>query len=305
MTKAVTNFRWRLIAFAMPVIALLAAPGAASAIEINEDFKPQNEFKLDPWVDIDIFGIDMSINKAVFWFLAGARPASLSSSLRPHATTARPGKIQAAIEPLRLAANKVTNRNIDKKIAAKLVPVPRNDLPLHLVLERCSASSRCRSTLSTRVALFGLERSDFRALRRYRKRLGSAGTGADRLARLQNEGIKAKGAVGYVKGWVPSGTNRRTDPDPSCFPVEALSQFVQPRLADRPTLRQHARRPHAHPDHGRRNDRSARSRTSLGHHLAVGVFFYFFEVLLVDHVAGIHFHHSLSHLIGGAVAQEH
>ena len=35
----------------------------------NEEFKPQNEFKLDPWVDLKIGGIDMSINKAVLYLL--------------------------------------------------------------------------------------------------------------------------------------------------------------------------------------------------------------------------------------------
>ena len=39
----------------------------------NDDFKPQNEFKLDPWISIKIGGIDMSINKAVLYlFLACA-----------------------------------------------------------------------------------------------------------------------------------------------------------------------------------------------------------------------------------------
>lgn len=31
----------------------------------NEEFQPQNEFKLDPWISLNIAGIDMSINKAV------------------------------------------------------------------------------------------------------------------------------------------------------------------------------------------------------------------------------------------------
>ena len=30
----------------------------------NDAFKPQNEFKLDPWITIQIGGIDLSINKA-------------------------------------------------------------------------------------------------------------------------------------------------------------------------------------------------------------------------------------------------
>jgi F-type H+-transporting ATPase subunit a len=33
----------------------------------NESFKPQDEFRLEPWVEITIFGIDMSINKAVLY----------------------------------------------------------------------------------------------------------------------------------------------------------------------------------------------------------------------------------------------
>ena len=35
----------------------------------NEHFQPQNEFKLEPWISIHIAGVDMSINKAVFYLL--------------------------------------------------------------------------------------------------------------------------------------------------------------------------------------------------------------------------------------------
>ena len=35
----------------------------------NDEFQPQNEFKLDPWIEINIGGIDLSINKAVFYLL--------------------------------------------------------------------------------------------------------------------------------------------------------------------------------------------------------------------------------------------
>ena len=31
----------------------------------NEDFQPQNEFKLEPWITLELGGIDLSINKAV------------------------------------------------------------------------------------------------------------------------------------------------------------------------------------------------------------------------------------------------
>ena len=35
----------------------------------NNEFQPQNEFKLDPWITIKIAGIDLSINKAVLYLV--------------------------------------------------------------------------------------------------------------------------------------------------------------------------------------------------------------------------------------------
>ena len=61
--------RARLLALLTPVMLLLASPGAAFALNINEEYKPQNEFKLDPWISIDIGPIDFSINKGVFYVL--------------------------------------------------------------------------------------------------------------------------------------------------------------------------------------------------------------------------------------------
>ena len=40
----------------------------------NEAFKPQNEFKLEPWVTIELAGIDFSINKAVLYLCPRQRP---------------------------------------------------------------------------------------------------------------------------------------------------------------------------------------------------------------------------------------
>ena len=53
----------RLFAAALTSLGLLlASPAGALAIEVNETFKPQNEFKLDPWISIHIGGLDLSIN---------------------------------------------------------------------------------------------------------------------------------------------------------------------------------------------------------------------------------------------------
>ncbi len=52
------------------MVLLAAAFGSAGK---NDDYQPQNEFKLDPWISIKIGGLDLSINKAVLYlFLAAA-----------------------------------------------------------------------------------------------------------------------------------------------------------------------------------------------------------------------------------------
>ena len=35
----------------------------------NEHFQPQDEFKLDAWIPIKIGGVDLSINRAVFYLV--------------------------------------------------------------------------------------------------------------------------------------------------------------------------------------------------------------------------------------------
>ena len=35
----------------------------------NDEFQPQNEFKLEPWVDLKLGPLDMSINKAVLYLV--------------------------------------------------------------------------------------------------------------------------------------------------------------------------------------------------------------------------------------------
>jgi F-type H+-transporting ATPase subunit a len=53
----------------LSVLGLLLVPAAALA---KSDFQPQEEFKLDPYVSIHIGGLDLSINKAVVYLMISA-----------------------------------------------------------------------------------------------------------------------------------------------------------------------------------------------------------------------------------------
>ena len=55
---------------------MFAVPGLAAAAEAagteEKALDPAEEFALPPWISIHVFGIDMSINKAVFYVILAA-----------------------------------------------------------------------------------------------------------------------------------------------------------------------------------------------------------------------------------------
>ena len=64
----------------------------------NDEFQPQNEFKLDPWIELKLGPIDMSINKAVMYiFIAAALTTGTMIWIARRMTT-RPNKVQAGME---------------------------------------------------------------------------------------------------------------------------------------------------------------------------------------------------------------
>ncbi len=225
-----TRIRRQFSALSLALAAALIAPTAAFA-EINEDFKPQNEFKLDPWISIKLGPIDMSINKAVFMvLLAGALTFFtiwyVSRKMSDEATRDKPGKIQAAVEIFYdVAANTVTKRNIhDKKVATRWFPFLAT---MFLFIWFCNAVGFIPLPLNTEhtVEVFGVNFPTF-ALYAATANVAIPLTLALIVwIGVQIEGVNAKGPIGYVKGWVPSGTPKVILP--IIFPVEALSKLLQ------------------------------------------------------------------------------
>ena len=61
------------IAFALLLAMAVGLFGIFGSEGRNKEFQPQNEFKLDPWINLKLGPLDMSINKAVLYvFLAAA-----------------------------------------------------------------------------------------------------------------------------------------------------------------------------------------------------------------------------------------
>ncbi|MGI8633122.1 MAG: F0F1 ATP synthase subunit A [Solirubrobacterales bacterium] len=120
MTLSPSHIRSRVSTLSLTLAAVLTtsllAPALAAAVEINEEFKPQEEFKLEPWIPLQIGGIDMSINKAVFLLMLSGFLTCFTMLYMSHKLKAKPGKVQALFEmAYDVAYNQITRDNIEKE----------------------------------------------------------------------------------------------------------------------------------------------------------------------------------------------
>src|SRR2546430_1508243 len=89
----------------------------------NTEYKPQNEFKLDPWISLKIGSVDLSVNKAVFYlFLASgltiATMVWISRRMQP-----KPNRVQTAMEvAYDLTRKNITGGNLEQGMASRWFP---------------------------------------------------------------------------------------------------------------------------------------------------------------------------------------
>src|SRR2546423_1750267 len=89
----------------------------------NNEFKPQNEFKLDPWVSIKLGGLDLSINKAVLYLFLAAAATTVTMTWIARRMQARPNRVQTAVESAYiLMRDNITYGNMDRRMATKWFP---------------------------------------------------------------------------------------------------------------------------------------------------------------------------------------
>ncbi len=88
----------------------------------NEDFLPQNEFLLDPWINLDLGFADMSINKAVLYlFLASVATIGTMTSIA-NRMQREPNKVQMAVELSYDLTRDIAGNIPEAKLARKWFP---------------------------------------------------------------------------------------------------------------------------------------------------------------------------------------
>jgi F-type H+-transporting ATPase subunit a len=211
----------RVAIFLTPLVALLASPVGASAIEINESFRPQDEFKLDPWIDLGV----MSINKAVFYVIVATALMCWTMVYVARRMQERPNKVQTAVETVfLLMRDNITRGNMDTKMAAKWFPFI-GALFLFIWFSNMLGYLPLPTNTEHKVDIFGLEVPSLALF------AATANISVPLVLTLfvwfgyHIEGVRAKGVVGYLKSWVPAGVE-----GPATLPIffiEVISHFVR------------------------------------------------------------------------------
>jgi F-type H+-transporting ATPase subunit a len=204
------------------LLILFAAFGSAGK---NDAFQPQNEFKLDPWVSIHLGPLDLSINKAVLylWIAAGLTIATMLWIA--NRMTARPNRMQTAVEAaFLLMRDNITRGNMDDRMARKWFPFV-GTLFLFIWFSNMIGYIPLPTNTEHTVDVFGL------AIPTFAIYAATANISVTLVLTLvvwvayHVEGVRAKGFVGYLKSWVPEGTPGFLRVP--IFGIEVISQFVR------------------------------------------------------------------------------
>jgi F-type H+-transporting ATPase subunit a len=170
----------------------------------NNEFKPQNEFKLHTWIDLPG---PLDINKGVVYVIAAGILSTLTMVYIARRMQARPNRTQTAIETIyAFVRDDITGGSMDDKMARKWFPflctlflfIWFSNLIGYIPLPTNSAES---------VNIAGLEVPAFAIY------AATANISIPLVLALivfvsyTVEGIRAKGVLGYFKSLVPEGVS--------------------------------------------------------------------------------------------------
>ena len=188
----------------------------------NEEFKPQNEFKLETWVELGIF----SINKAVLYLFIATVLTAGSMLWISRKMKQRPNRIQTAVEWLYTAMrDNITGGNMDDRMARKWFPFI-GTLFLFIWFSNLIGYIPLPTNTEHHVDILGFEIPAF-ALYAATANLSVPLVLALMVFVAYNvEGIRAKGVGGYLKSLIPEGIDNPFMKG-FVFILEFLSNFMR------------------------------------------------------------------------------
>jgi F-type H+-transporting ATPase subunit a len=207
------------LAIAILVYAIFGSEGK------NEEFKPQNEFKLEPWIELKIGSLDLSFNKAVLYLLITCTLTIGTMVYISRRMQDRPNRVQTIVEgAYDLTYNQIARNNMPSEAAAKWFPLVAT-LFFFIWFSNMLGYLPLPVNSEETIDIAGI---DFPAFALY---AATANLSIPLVLTLtvftlyQLEGIRKHGLIKYLKGWLPAGvTGAAAVP---IFFIEVISQFMR------------------------------------------------------------------------------
>ncbi|MGH2802908.1 MAG: F0F1 ATP synthase subunit A [Thermoleophilaceae bacterium] len=191
----------------------------------NEEFAPQDEFKLDPWIEIKLGGLDLSFNKAVLYLLLTCILTVGTMVYIAKRMQQRPNRTQTIVEAAYdLTYTQIAKGNMPAAAAAKWFPFVAT-LFFFIWFSNMLGYVPLPVNDHETVNIAGI---DFPAFALY---AATANLSIPLVLTLtvfalyQAEGIRKHGLVRYLKGWLPAGVSGGAAVP--IFAIEVISQFVR------------------------------------------------------------------------------
>jgi F-type H+-transporting ATPase subunit a len=194
----------------------------------NNEFKPQNEFKLDPWISIKLGTVDLSINRAVFYLVLASALTIATMVWISKRMAQKPNRVQTAVEvAYDLTRSNITGTNMDASMAAKWFPFLAT-LFFYIWFSNIIGFLPLPTNTQETIDIFGL------ALPTFAIYAATANVSIPLALTLvvwfsyNIEGIRSRGFFGYFASWLPPGLeNMNPIGKGFIFVIEAISHFAR------------------------------------------------------------------------------
>jgi F-type H+-transporting ATPase subunit a len=210
--------------FALTILLLVAFGNAGK----NDSFKPQDEFKLDPWIPIKIGGIDFSINRFVFYVVLASALTIWVMVWISRRMQEKPNRVQTAVEvAYDLTRNNIVGTSLEGKLAVKWFPFV-GTLFFFIWFSNIIGYLPLPTNTQETINIFGI---NFPAFGIYAATANISMPLALTLVvwfSYNIEGIRTKGFIPYFKSWLPAGLEEMNPIGKAAiFMIEVVSQFVR------------------------------------------------------------------------------
>ncbi|HEX6115577.1 MAG TPA: F0F1 ATP synthase subunit A [Solirubrobacterales bacterium] len=193
----------------------------------NEDFLPQNEFLLDPWISLDLGFADMSINKAVLYLFLASLATIGTMTYIANRMQREPNRVQMAVELSYDLTRDIAGNIPEEKLARKWFPYLAA-LFFFIWFSNMLGYIPLPTNTEHTIDVFGLEIPSFAIYAATANISIPLVLAIVSVIAYHVEGIRAQGVGKYFASWLPPGLeSMNVFGRGAIFMIEVVSHMVR------------------------------------------------------------------------------